>query len=65
MTYGPDARRDCTAPTEGDMATKVNTYIEGHGNPIVDGEMTVAELLAAQVNFHLPAHVRQIQDLAV
>ncbi len=49
----------CAALTEDDLATKVSTYIEQRGSPIVDGEMTIAELLVAQVNFHYVLHSKR------
>ncbi len=55
----------CSALTGEELATPVSTYIEHHGNVIVDGEMTVGDLLAAQVQYHLPAHVGQIGDLTL
>jgi hypothetical protein len=56
--------RCCTLTAE-ELATPVSTYIEHHGDPVADGEMTVAELLTAEVHYHLPTHVGQVTDLAV
>jgi uncharacterized protein YndB with AHSA1/START domain len=53
----------CAGLTAGELAAPVSTFIQHHGKTIVDGEMTVGELLAAQVHFHLPAHVSQLEDL--
>ncbi|MDX6307000.1 MAG: hypothetical protein QOI06_46 [Nocardioidaceae bacterium] len=53
----------CASLTEEDLTMAVRTYIEHHGEPVVDEDMTVGQLLAAQVTYHLPAHVGQILDL--
>jgi uncharacterized protein YndB with AHSA1/START domain len=53
----------CAALTDEELATAVSTYIEHDGTVVVDGELTVGELLAAEVHRHLPAHVGQIADL--
>jgi uncharacterized protein YndB with AHSA1/START domain len=55
----------CSALSAWEMATAVSTYIEHRGQAVVDGEMTVADLLAAEVHYHLPAHVGQIGDLTL
>jgi uncharacterized protein YndB with AHSA1/START domain len=46
-----------------ELATPVTTYIEHHGSPVVDGEMSLGDLFGAEIAYHLPAHVGQIQDL--
>lgn len=55
----------CCTLTGDELETPVSTYIEHHGVPVVDGDMALADLLAAEVGRHLPAHVGQVGDLAV
>lgn len=54
----------CCTLSDVDLATPVSTYIEHHGEPVVDGDMTLGRLLMAEVQMHLPAHVEQIAALA-
>jgi hypothetical protein len=51
--------------TEAELATPVSTYIEHHGDPVVDGDLALGELFAAEIQYHLPAHADQIRSLAV
>ena len=53
----------CGRLTTAELDTPVSTYIEHHGTPDVDGPLSVADLLAAEVHRHLPAHADQIRDL--
>lgn len=53
----------CASLTDEDLVMPVRTYIEHRGEPVVDGDMTLGQLLSAQVTYHLPAHVGQILDL--
>ncbi len=53
----------CVGLTEAELSTSVSTYIEHHGAPIIDGDLTLGELLEAQIQVHLPAHVEQLRDL--
>lgn len=45
------------------LEVEVSTYIEHRGVPVVDGPMTLGDLLRAEVAVHLPAHVAQIDAL--
>ena len=55
----------CVAMTAAQLDASVSTYIEHHGQVVVDGEMSLGDLLAAEVHRHLPAHAEQITDLAL
>ncbi len=55
------ARTAALGPAQ--LGTTVAAYIEHHGAVVVDGPMSLADLLGAQVGIHLPAHAGQLSDL--